>query len=239
MGRDKVDVLDADAQRFNYSLQLDNQQNGVDASDASVQGEQNASVDRSQVQPADEAGKVVEAENHSGVTFQYTEDVTLDNFRALLPSKLTKGDTITFGDDVSDALMTKNRVIEEKGYVRFQHISKTDRSLKLDQVKHWLWLPFVGVGFRTNLGEVHHNKAMRNTFHAMIQNKFGKAKVPSHLLTQITGGVKDITPEMAGDKKGPAHYNYYVQYYRDTFQHGGVSMEEMIIPLITLRPKQR
>lgn len=37
----------------------------------------------------------------------------------------------------------------------------------------------------------------------------------------------------------PNNYNYYVQYYRDTFQHGGVSMEEMIIPLVTLRPKQR
>lgn len=37
----------------------------------------------------------------------------------------------------------------------------------------------------------------------------------------------------------PNNYNYYVQYYRDTFQHGGISMEEMIVPLVTLRPKQR
>ena len=37
----------------------------------------------------------------------------------------------------------------------------------------------------------------------------------------------------------PNNYNYYVQYYRDTFQHGGVSMEEMLIPLISLRPKKR
>lgn len=35
----------------------------------------------------------------------------------------------------------------------------------------------------------------------------------------------------------PNNYNYYVQYYKDTFQHGGVSMEEMIIPLVTLQPK--
>lgn len=35
----------------------------------------------------------------------------------------------------------------------------------------------------------------------------------------------------------PNNYNHYVQYYRDTFQHGGVSMEEMIVPLITLRGK--
>lgn len=32
----------------------------------------------------------------------------------------------------------------------------------------------------------------------------------------------------------PNNYNYYVQYYDGTFQHGGISMEEMIIPLITL-----
>lgn len=37
----------------------------------------------------------------------------------------------------------------------------------------------------------------------------------------------------------PNNYNYYVQYYRDTFQHGGISMEEMLIPLITLESKKR
>ncbi|MBV6646257.1 MAG: bifunctional response regulator/alkaline phosphatase family protein [Cyclobacteriaceae bacterium] len=35
----------------------------------------------------------------------------------------------------------------------------------------------------------------------------------------------------------PNNYNYYVNHYRDTFQHGGISMEEMIVPLITLGPK--
>lgn len=32
----------------------------------------------------------------------------------------------------------------------------------------------------------------------------------------------------------PNNYNYYVQYYTDTFQHGGISMEEMLIPVVTL-----
>jgi CheY-like chemotaxis protein len=37
----------------------------------------------------------------------------------------------------------------------------------------------------------------------------------------------------------PNNYNYYVQYYTGTFQHGGISLEEMLVPLITLTPKQR
>ena len=37
----------------------------------------------------------------------------------------------------------------------------------------------------------------------------------------------------------PNNYNYYVSYYKDTFQHGGISMEEMIIPLITMTGKKR
>lgn len=35
----------------------------------------------------------------------------------------------------------------------------------------------------------------------------------------------------------PNNYNYYVQYYTDTFQHGGISLEEMLVPLVTLTPK--
>ncbi len=36
----------------------------------------------------------------------------------------------------------------------------------------------------------------------------------------------------------PNQFNYYAQYFRNTFQHGGISLEEMIIPLVTLIPKQ-
>ena len=35
----------------------------------------------------------------------------------------------------------------------------------------------------------------------------------------------------------PNNYNYYVNFYKDTFQHGGVSLEEMIIPFVHLSPK--
>jgi hypothetical protein len=35
----------------------------------------------------------------------------------------------------------------------------------------------------------------------------------------------------------PNNYNHYVSYYRNTYQHGGISLEEMIIPYIILDPK--
>ena len=35
----------------------------------------------------------------------------------------------------------------------------------------------------------------------------------------------------------PNNYNHYVSYYKNTFQHGGISLEEMLIPLIVMQPK--
>lgn len=35
----------------------------------------------------------------------------------------------------------------------------------------------------------------------------------------------------------PNNYNYYVNYYKNTFQHGGVSLEEMIVPIIKMTSK--
>lgn len=37
----------------------------------------------------------------------------------------------------------------------------------------------------------------------------------------------------------PNNYNYYASFYKGTFQHGGISMEEMIIPLIKLTSKEK
>lgn len=35
----------------------------------------------------------------------------------------------------------------------------------------------------------------------------------------------------------PNNSNYYVSYFKDTFQHGGISMEEMLVPFIMMEPK--
>lgn len=35
----------------------------------------------------------------------------------------------------------------------------------------------------------------------------------------------------------PNNYNYYVNYYRNTFQHGGISLEEMLVPVVYLKAR--
>lgn len=35
----------------------------------------------------------------------------------------------------------------------------------------------------------------------------------------------------------PNNYNYYVNYYKNTFQHGGISMEEVMVPFAVLKGK--
>ena len=35
----------------------------------------------------------------------------------------------------------------------------------------------------------------------------------------------------------PTDYHKYLTYYKDTFQHGGISMDEMLLPVITMEPR--
>jgi CheY-like chemotaxis protein len=37
----------------------------------------------------------------------------------------------------------------------------------------------------------------------------------------------------------PNNFSHYASYYRDTFQHGGISLEEMLIPFVVLEPKKK
>jgi hypothetical protein len=35
----------------------------------------------------------------------------------------------------------------------------------------------------------------------------------------------------------PNNFNHYANYFKNTYQHGGISLEEMILPFIVLEPK--
>jgi CheY-like chemotaxis protein len=59
-----------------------------------------------------------------------------------------------------------------------------------------------------------------------------QAKLPK---SSVTGTYAFATED--GYFVYPNNYNYYVNFYKDTFQHGGISMEEMIVPVVTLTPK--
>jgi len=36
----------------------------------------------------------------------------------------------------------------------------------------------------------------------------------------------------------PNNYNHFVNYYSDTFQHGGISLEELLIPYVVMKAKK-
>lgn len=68
--------------------------------------------------------------------------------------------------------------------------------------------------------------------HAIIVNKPGDFKLPA----------KNINTNYLIAKEDfyfvyPTEYHHYLNYYKDSFQHGGVSMEEMILPMIKLESK--
>lgn len=35
----------------------------------------------------------------------------------------------------------------------------------------------------------------------------------------------------------PNNYNHFVNFFRNTFQHGGISLEEMLVPVVYLKPR--
>ncbi len=60
----------------------------------------------------------------------------------------------------------------------------------------------------------------------------GKIKLPSlHMSSSFIFAKGDLFFAY------PNNYNHYVGYYRNTYQHGGVSLEEMVIPFAVLEPK--
>ena len=36
----------------------------------------------------------------------------------------------------------------------------------------------------------------------------------------------------------PNNFNHFANYFKNTFQHGGISLEEMLIPIVSLKPRK-
>ena len=63
----------------------------------------------------------------------------------------------------------------------------------------------------------------------MAKGKTITIRVPEQTFDEIKGVCSDL---------GEAYnFNQFVNYYSNTFQHGGISMEEMIIPFVVMRPR--
>lgn len=68
--------------------------------------------------------------------------------------------------------------------------------------------------------------------HAMFIKKPEEYKLPSSSMT-----INNIIAKEDYYFVYPTEFHHYLQRYRDSFQHGGISLEEMIIPIIHLERK--
>ncbi len=79
-----------------------------------------------------------------------------------------------------------------------------------------------------------------------LRYKFGKSLAYNHkevfevkepekyFLPRINVSTRYVFARTTNFFAYPNNYNYYAKYYRDTFQHGGISMEEILTPFIKL-----
>jgi len=88
----------------------------------------------------------------------------------------------------------------------------------------------------------------RNTSTNLRYKQGKNLKYESKDVFEITDPVKGRLPQQNVSTKYifakqdkffayPNNYNYYVNYFRNTFQHGGISMEEVLVPFVTMSLK--
>ena len=67
---------------------------------------------------------------------------------------------------------------------------------------------------------------------AMLINDIEQLKIPSMGISVNNAIAKEDKYLLY-----PTDYQHYMNKYKDSFQHGGISLEEMMAPVITMKPK--
>jgi hypothetical protein len=91
------------------------------------------------------------------------------------------------------------------------------------------------------LGDRNTNTNLRYKFGKNLQYKakevFEVTNPEEYLLPKINVSTSYVFTRNFDFLVYPNNYNQYVNLYKDTFQHGGISMEEVMIPFAVLNPK--
>lgn len=151
----------------------------------------------------------------------------------------------------TDMAMIKELAPDEAGYRSltqswFQHSPLLDIIKKIAELKGKLVIttdhgtirvqkPFKIVGDKnvnTNLRYKHGKNLSFDDHHAMVIKRPERFGLPKpNVSTSYVFAQEDYFFAY------PNNYNYYVNHFKDTFQHGGISLEEVIIPFVVLKPK--